>query len=79
VFGRGSGPRSRYYYGLQGNQNLPPPRLSTGLLERSLSQAVYGELEPCSYLAITRTAPETPLGYGGAREGASFHVVQGRW
>ena len=50
-----------------------------GILERNLKQAAYSELTPRSYLAITRTAPELPLGYPAAREQASYHVVTGRW
>ena len=39
------------------------------------------DLPPRTYVAVTKTAVETPLGYDRAsvREVGSFHVVVGRW
>ncbi len=76
VYNRGFG--RRYYYN-NVDQGLPPAKFDVGILERNLKQAVYSELTPRSYLAITRTAPELPLGSRAAREQASYHVVTGRW
>ena len=71
----------RYYWSSTDNQ-LPPARVAESLLECKLQQACYGDLRdlpPRSYLAVTQTSPDVPLGYRDAREVASFHVVQGRW
>jgi hypothetical protein len=77
VYNRGFGRWYNYYGNV--DQGLPPAKFEVGILERNLKQAAYSELTPRSYLAITRTAPELPLGYRAAREQASYHVVTGRW
>jgi hypothetical protein len=69
----------RYYYSNNVDQALPAAQFDIGILERNLRQAAYSELTPCSYVAITGTAPELPLGSRAAREQASYHVVLGRW
>lgn len=76
-YNRGFGRRNYYYNNV--DQGLPPAKFDVGLLERSLKQAACCELTPGSYLAITRTSPELPLGVPAALEQASFHMVKGRW
>lgn len=76
------GYQRRSYYWSAMDQNLPFPRLDESLLEQALNLAVHNDLAklaPRSYLALTRTSPEIPLGYRSAREEASFHVVVGHW
>jgi hypothetical protein len=70
------------YYWSNVDDSMPKPRFATGILERSLSQALSGRptrRSPRSYVAITRSSPEVPLGYSQLREEASFHVIVGRW
>jgi len=82
---------SRYYRNAFGvrrrswtdvDQSLPPPKFEDGILERSIHRAFYSDarnLKPRSYLAITETTVEVPLGYHSLQEEASFHVIHGRW
>jgi hypothetical protein len=73
---------SRRYYYLDVDRELTPPSSNQGMLERNLRfQANSGveELPHRSYLAITRSGVEVPLGYDRLREEASFHLLFGTW
>ena len=66
------------------DQSYQEPAYRDSLLERNIRQAVStdvrgGKLEPRTYVAITTTGPEVPLGYDRVREEASFHVLRGTW
>jgi hypothetical protein len=76
-------PRSRRY-GRYGNQyssgrlseNLATDAI-TGLAGLNGSPALA--LPPRSYVAITNFGPEVEFGIDGAREEASFHIIQGKY
>ena len=64
------------------DNELPTPTLATGILERSLQATLNADVQtwqPRTYVALTRTSPGVSIGYGRAREEASFHVVLGTW
>ncbi|MBC8869140.1 MAG: hypothetical protein H8E44_06965 [Planctomycetes bacterium] len=64
------------------DQSLRPPGFDQGVLERNVQNAIYTDvknMKPRTYVAITRTSAESPLGYQASQEEASFHVVSGRW
>lgn len=64
--------------------------LSNATLENNLENAVLGRVEgltsaptldvpPGTYVAVTDTVVETPLGWDRVEEVGSFHVILGRW
>jgi len=64
------------------DQNMPPPTFAQGVLERGVQRAIYTDaraMKPRSYVVITRTSAESPLGHQASQEEASFHVVSGKW
>ncbi|MCL4204340.1 MAG: hypothetical protein KJ000_17795 [Pirellulaceae bacterium] len=73
---------SRRYYYMDTDRELTPPSSNQGMLERNLrfrtNSGVDG-LPRRSYLAVTRSGVEVPLGYERLREEASFHLVFGTW
>jgi len=74
------GVRRRYWTDV--DQHLPPPKFEDGILERSIHRTLYSgarNMKPRSFIAITETSAEVPLGYDSLREEASFHVIYGRW
>ncbi len=74
--GQGNSRRQRNFTGVDLNANL-----ANRLLD-SLSGLAGGEtldLPHRSYVAVTRTAVETPLGWEGVKELGSFHITVGRW
>jgi hypothetical protein len=71
-----------YRYWSDVDDDLPAPTQVTGTLERSLQATLNADVrtwQPRTYVALTRTSPGVSLGYGAAREEASFHVVFGTW
>lgn len=70
------------YWWTDVDQGLPPPGLDQGVLERAVQRAIYTDakaMKPRTYVAITKTSAEAPLGHEASREEASFHVIYGRW
>jgi hypothetical protein len=54
----------------------------TGLLERGLERILNAQKDTMhagSYIAIVDKSPEVPIGIEGARQEASFHVVEGNF
>jgi hypothetical protein len=51
---------------------------SYGVLESSLAGCREPDAIPCTYVAVTATSPQTPLGAEATQRG-SFHVIAGRW
>jgi hypothetical protein len=75
-----NGGYSRYWSNV--DNELPTPTLATGILELSLRATLNADVQtwqPRTYVALTRTSPGVSIGYGRAREAASFHVVLGTW
>jgi hypothetical protein len=74
---------NRRWYGGWGIDNgQPEPRTASSLMEqqlRRLQNVKDDTLAPGSYVAILHSLPEIPLGIAGAREEASFHVVEGKF
>ncbi|HEY3392620.1 MAG TPA: hypothetical protein VGK58_07925 [Lacipirellulaceae bacterium] len=76
--------RQRNYGGRYGSA-YGGERLGTNLAQGALAQLAGLEgtpalqLPPRSFVAVTRTGMDVPLGISGATELASFHVIVGRW
>jgi hypothetical protein len=73
---------SHRYYWSSVDHEFPPPSFSQGLLERNLvlrTRSGIDGLPHRSYLAVTASGVEVPLGYPQLREESSFHFVFGRW
>ncbi|MEO8498122.1 MAG: hypothetical protein ABI614_23905, partial [Planctomycetota bacterium] len=71
-----------YAGGNQIDRGLPAPTTATSVLERGLrniGNLKLDAMQPRSYIAIVRTAPNISLGIESVAEEASFHVVTGRW
>jgi hypothetical protein len=70
------------YYWQAIDQGLADPSMITSVLERGLrgmAKLDFNKLQPRSYIAIVREAPEMSLGTESVQEEASFHVVKGKW
>jgi hypothetical protein len=58
------------------------PSFAKGVLERQLSRLGRKSdaiLQPGTFLAITKSPTEVPLGVDGMKQDRSLHVVHGRW
>ncbi|MEX0818295.1 MAG: hypothetical protein WD070_01845 [Pirellulaceae bacterium] len=66
----------------QVDRGLPEPTTATSILERGLrtiGNLKLDAMQPRSYIAIVRQAPNVSLGIESVAEEASFHVVSGTW
>jgi hypothetical protein len=73
---------SRRHYWTGVDHEFLPPSLSQGLLERNLrfqTRSGIDGLPQRSYVAVTGSGVEVPLGYPRLREESSFHLVYGHW
>jgi|GEM_PF-615112 len=71
-----------YYRYVNVDPGQSPPAMATGILERNLLRLARKDgamLDPGTFLAVTDSPPEVPLGVDEMRQDRSLHVVHGRW